>query len=231
MSAAWKNLIAGGVVLVAASAYPLTLIEREWRAGAQFAANFSIQPEYNENTEELNGHKIVVTDAFLKGQFKPEDQVSAPVKIFIDGKDVSDPSVVEIRPYYRGANRYHGWVVMTRLLDKKSGQKCIVVGERTLGDTLTGGKRAVQPGTEFRLLLVDANGTTKEERFSLDERASPLYREIFVRFLYPQSIGFYSSVLDVWPTLIYPILYPMVTGAGGFLMIAAGVGGRLLRAK
>lgn len=231
MNSRARYFLASGAILFAVSAYPLALMAREWCAARQLAATFKLEPSYDTTSLAVGTHRIEVSDRFASGNFKPEDRQIAPVKISIDGRDNSDPSLIEIRPHYHDANRYHGWLVLARLTDKKQNKEWLAIGERTLGDTLLVNRRALQPTTEFRLLLVSADGQISEERFSLGERAKPLYRAAIVNYLYPQPAGFHSQILAYWPSLFFPILYPLISGAVGLLLMAAGFGGRRFGAK
>lgn len=223
MKAVSQRGVIAGAVLIAVSLYPLGLMVREWWAARQLQAEYQFEPEYEKFSANIEQHHVTVSDDYSKGSFKPEDRRIGQAAIKIDGVDHSDVGQIEIRPYYRDANRYHGWVVVGRLRDRKKGEEWVAVGQRTMGDTLLSGRNASASPNEFRILLVDRNGSIREERFSLQQRASPIYRAIFVRFLYPQAMGFYSQILQGWPTLLYPILYPLVTSVLGALLIALGL--------
>jgi hypothetical protein len=82
----------------------------------------------------------------------------------------------------------------------------------------------------FRILLVAA-GSVKEEVFTFSDRAHPQYRTMLARLVSPQEIGFYSQVLAWYPSVLYPLLYPWLTGLVGIVAIMAGAGGLLLRRR
>lgn len=218
-----------GALLVAVSVYPLGLMMREWWAVRQLHSGFEFQPEYEKMQASLEKHQVAISDSYADGKYKPEDRRVGQAKIKIDGKDFSDLGQIEIRPYYQNANRYHGWAVLGQLRDLKNGRQWIAVGQRTLGDTLLTGRKPDLQSDEFRILLVDSNGQVDEQRFGLEQRTAPLYRMLFVRYLYPTALGFHSQVLQGWPTLLYPILFPIITSIAGMLMFAWWAFGRAIR--
>jgi len=210
-----------GLLLLGISAYPLALMAREWGAARRLASTFTIKPEYGKTSIEFNGHRIEISDAYQKGTFKPEDRRTGPVTIKVDGADHSDNSLVEIRPHFHDANRYHGWLMLGRLISKDTSREWMTVGQRTLGETLATGQRPAS-GAEFRILRVDEKGAVAEERFDLAQRTKPLYRAIYARFLTPHPIGFYLETIR-YPTVLSPVLYPCASGAIGFLLVAVGL--------
>lgn len=219
------KFIIAGLLLLGVSAYPLALMAREWSAARRFMSRHAIHPVYDRTSVEFHGHRIELSDPFLKGTYGPDDRRIGQVTVKIDGKDYSDQSLVEIRPYEKGSAKYHGWIVLAQLENKKTAQEWITVGQRTLGDSLTSGKRPPTP--EFRIIRVDEKGQVAEERFDLPQRADPIYRAIYAGFLSPHPVGFYSEVLQVWPTVLYPIIYPGASGAIGLLLLVGGLVGRV----
>lgn len=218
------KVVIAGLLLLGASAYPLASMAREWGASQRFSSTFSIQPIYDRTSIEFHGHRIELSDSFVKGTYRPEDRRIGRLEIRVDGMDHSDQSLIEIRPYEKGPGKYHGWATLAHLKNKKTAQEWITVGERTLGDTLTSGQRP--PSSEFRILRVDEKGGVTEERFDLAQRADPLYRTIYVRFLYPHPVGFYADTIR-YPTVLSPVIYPCVSGAIGLLLLIGGLVGRL----
>jgi hypothetical protein len=215
-----------GFALILISAYPAALTAREFWATRRFNERYQLLPTYDKTSITLGPHQVALHDKFSQTAHKTKDREVGPVTITIDGKDYSDPSLIEIRPSYHDSNRYHGWMVLAHLKDKKSNLEWMVVGQRTLGDALLSGIKPPETSDEFRLLLVDKQGAVKTEDFSLGQRANPLYRTILAGFIYPQPLGFYSQILQGAPTLLFPILYPWITGIAGLLLCVWGLARR-----
>jgi hypothetical protein len=53
------------------------------------------------------------------------------------------------------------------------------------------------------------------------DRGRPLVRYALARYVSP--MGIYSDLMMVWPTLLYPFLFPWASGLLGVVFIAGGV--------
>lgn len=153
------------------------------------------------------------------------------VSILVDGRECSSRAAVEARPHYRDQNRYHGCVEIIRLTDTETGTERVAVAQRIARPPAAG--RAAWDFPEkllrYRVLLIGADGPVSEEVYSTQDRTQPPYRTMLAGFVTPFDIGFHSVVLQVWPSVFYPILCLWATGAAGRCMLAIGPMARLLR--
>ena len=74
-----------------------------------------------------------------------------------------------------------------------------------------------------RALFIDSKGKVTEDVFPFSERTSPLYRTVLAEEVTPMQLGFYSDVLDIWPSVFYPLLYPLVSGVVGLNLTIVGL--------
>ena len=74
-----------------------------------------------------------------------------------------------------------------------------------------------------RALFIDSGGKVTEEKFPFSERASPLYRTLLANEVSPMELGFYSDALELWPSVLYPLLYPLVSGIVGLILTIVGL--------
>jgi len=212
-----KALFTISLVLLLPSLYTIALMAREWSVGERVYSRLHVEGEYLNLSPRWKGHSIRLTDEALPSD--PSAKIMLPwghkerpgrVKIEIDGKDFSWPHDVAIRP---GSNRilgrYHHWIFLGRLQDKeKSGEEFLVV------------QRFIEQGEDwYRIIRIPEVGTISEEVFSHSSRTVPVERMFFVRLVYPNGIGIYSDVLQVWPSIIYPIAYPAGTVLVGALLL------------
>lgn len=72
---------------------------------------------------------------------------------------------------------------------------------------------------QYRTVAIMDRGEVAIDDFSYSERASPPVRTVLARFVSPTGIGFFSDATQGWPTLLYPIIYPWLTGLGGLAML------------
>jgi hypothetical protein len=206
-----KLAIVGGV-LCAAAAYPIFLQTREALIARAAYTRYEVTPQHNSAT--LNGHEVTIGDELMASPSSVAERYIGPVEILIDGEDYSTSSPVEIRAALHDAGRYHNWVRLIRLRDRKEGTIILSVVQR-----LKDSKETMR----FRILVVDEKGSVTEDVFGMADRAQPVYRVILARFVSPYPIGFHSEVLQVWPSVIYPIVYPWLVGLVGFGLLIFGL--------
>jgi hypothetical protein len=65
-----------------------------------------------------------------------------------------------------------------------------------------------------------------EDEFSYADRCQLPVRAILIRNVVPHPSGYCSDVLQVWPSIFYPVLYPWVSGllGGAFVGVAVVAG-------
>lgn len=66
-------------------------------------------------------------------------------------------------------------------------------------------------GMKYRIILIDESKNVTEEKFKLDERATPLYRTSLIKRVHPSLIGYRSNILSGWATIFFPLIYPVVS--------------------
>jgi hypothetical protein len=211
-----KSLVAG-LLLLGISVWPLFLMVRELIIGSRVAAQYSIQPVptsrpgmvSNAIEAELEGHWVRLTDSQ-----PPTDDPSARavgrVQITIDGRDYSHDAPVTIRPGFTDDNRYWGYVHLTKIVDRVQGRPHLVVAQN-LGRS------------RYRVLRMESDGRVAEDVFSYPERCSPPVRALQIRYVVPHPSGYCSDLMQVWPSLLYPILFPWTSGALGLVLTTLGL--------
>jgi hypothetical protein len=208
-----------GAVLLLVSVPPFVLMIREF-AMTRMAAN-RYSTEHIQSREpgmaggalraEIGGHVVALEDD-QSVDTNGDPRVEGVVRILIDGRDYSTNSPVEIRLNSRDANRYWGYVYLTRLLDRREGTQQLVVAQ-----SLRDGR--------YRTLTVSANGNVVEDRFRYGERCDPAVRAILIDSVTPSPSGLCSADERQWSAVLYPVVYPWVSLAlgMGFLIDARAV--------
>jgi hypothetical protein len=209
--------LAVGLVLLLVSVRPLFLIAREILLIVGVGTTYSLaippgdQPGLPVNAlrAELNGHVVELTDSEPTSA-DPTLRTKGPVRIVVDGRDYSSAAAVDIRPAFRDANRYWGYLYLTKLLDKWTRREEIVVAQNL-------GLR------RYRVLRMDASGLVVEDVFDERQRCSPPVRTLLIGHVVPQPIGFCSNIMQSYPTVWFPMLYPMASGTIGIVLTVAGI--------
>jgi hypothetical protein len=159
---------------------------------------------------DIGGHTVSLTDDLGERPEEPHDfghsRDEGQVSILIDGRMVAAPVRTPIRLNRRAADRYWGYVNLVRLRDREGAERIVVA--QNIG------------GGRYRTTSVFADGTVQQDSFGYGEWCSPPVRAMLVREVVSVPIGYCSGVMQVWPSLSYPILYPWCSG---FLGVAATV--------
>ena len=168
---------------------------------------------------EIGGHIVELVDdrpVAPDEPFKINDaREPGSVSIRVDGREVSTPVKAIVRLHRRDANRYWGYVYLGRLVDREGPERLVVA--QNLGQG------------EYRTVSVFADGNIVEDKFSYGARCSPPVRAELIRSVVPHPSGYCSDVMQVWPSLFYPILYPWFSGLMGF--VSVGLAGALWRRR
>ena len=209
-----------GVLLIGISAYPLILMAREIATDRAVDARYTIEPVYGALQARVQEHLVRLEDD-QPTSANPDERVEGVVRIVVDGRDVSSGAKVRIRPYFQDANRYHGDVALMTILDHESGTTRIAVSQHLAPSVIASPPwRSIQ---RYRVLFVSSNGAIDEDLFNYDERDSPPIRVRLIAPVVPHPIGYHSDLMQVWPTLWYPLLYPWLSGLIGFVLTVRGI--------
>ena len=209
-----------GVLLIGVSAYPLILMAREIATDRAVHARYTVEPVNGAQEARIEQHLVRLEDD-QPTSANPEERVEGAVRIEVDGRDVSSGANVRIRPYFQDANRYHGYVALMKILDHESGTTRIAVSQHLGPSAITDPPyRSVQ---RYRVLFVSSNGEVDEDVFNYDERGSPPIRARLIAPVVSHPIGYHSDLMQVWPTLWYPLLYPWLSGLIGLVLTAMGI--------
>jgi len=213
-----------GGLLLAASAYPLLLMAREVATGLSVAARYSFKPVYDSQRASLGMHQVSLLDDAPESS-DPSARIRGVVRIVIDGRVFTTVSNVEIRPSFKDANRYHGSLALVRFENLRSEAHVAIVANAAVDPAVP---RLPNGGynfdyLRFRLITLDADGRVNDETFFRKDRGSPAVRAALARFVSPSPMGFYSDLMMVWPSLLYPIAFPSASGLVGGVCIWAAV--------
>jgi hypothetical protein len=214
-----RALFVVGALLLAVSARPLWLMWREANVGAEVNGRYVVERliSHERGMEggalrgTVGGHTVVLEDD-QRFQENGDVRVDGLVRILVDGKDYSSQASVKIRLSRRDANRYWGFVYLMKLVDHQEGGDALVVAQNL--------ERA-----GFRTVSVSGSGRVVEDQFDYAGRCSPPVRALLIRSVVPHPSGFCSDVMQVWPSILYPVLYPWASGALG--IVCLGIAGML----
>jgi len=216
-----------GLVLSVVSAPPLFLMGRETVIERSVSERYVVDrivsraPDMHGGAieAEIGGHTVELRDEYPIRPREPfeGEGVTRPgtVRIVVDGQVRSSPVEATIRVNQRDANRYWGYSHLQRLQDR-DGPDRLVVSQRLAGN-------------RYRTVSVFADGRVLEDEFDYVDRCDPPVRALVIRFVVPYPSGYCSEVLQVWPSILYPVLYPWASGALGGLLVCVALVAEVLR--
>jgi len=198
-----------GTVLLALSLPVLILMILELWASQYAYSAYQIEPVFD--------FKMPITFGSHRINIQPSTKVASddmpffPYRITIDEADLTLPDVagtgctlMQTQPNRVGA---------AILADQKLQSKRL---------TITQGLSA-WPRDLYRIISVHPDGSITQEVFTSAERQSPMYRVMLMSLSARVTMGFYSEVLNGWPSCIYPIFYPFATGLLGVVFTSMGI--------
>ena len=206
-----------GCGLLAVSGPPLALMARETTIDAavrrQYLVERVVSPVRGMEGGALRGEIGSRTVELFDDQpFAPDEpfkvndtRVEGRVGVVVDGQPASTPVAATIRLHSRDANRYWGFVYLMRLVERDGPDRLVVAQNLGRG--------------QYRTISVYADGRIVEDQFGYDERCSPPVRALLIRYVVPHPSGYCSDLMQVWPSLFYPVLYPWLSGAVGLVSV------------
>lgn len=160
------------------------------------------------------GNTIRIEDKFSPGSFNEDSREKSSLNITINDKDWSVINPIDIRPNYLDENRYHGYFGL--LVIEERGNESLILVQRLLGNHHT--------DLVWRILTIKSNGQIDENQFPYEQRSDVPQRVDFINLTNtsPFLLGYKSNILQGWPSLFFPLLYPYVTALSGSILIFVG---------
>lgn len=189
-----KSGLIVGVLLLGLSAWPLFLMAREEFIRLDLNHNYQF-------TRAPDGEATIGKTPVRLISEKKDARGDPQVRVNIGGHDYSAPSI---------------YSSIVTVQDRQAAQNSVVVIQYLGGDgTLPFAKRKMH----WRSLWVTADGQVRKDEFNYDDRCTPPIRSRLANFATPTSLGCKSDLMHGWPSLLYPILYPWISGALGAILI------------
>jgi hypothetical protein len=243
-SPASRILLAAGIILLAFSIIPMYAMLREEMIHQSIENRYAVNhadmkdgfPAILQSSEiTVNGRRIKImeentgrlapaTPWDLEEHVPPGDIVK--VQIELDGSKIAEPAEMWLSNRERGS-RYFSWLDVLTVKDRTTGENQIAIVQRLTDDRERMDKR------QWRIIFVHGNGEWEQETFSYSERFRfPLgVKLVMVSGTSLMAMGYYSDILQVYPSLIFPLLYPWVSSAAGFALVAVSLIGACRNVK
>jgi hypothetical protein len=214
-----------GAFLLVVSAYPMALMTREVITGDSVRARYRFKRIYESQSATVGRHQVAVVDNAPKSSDASE-RIRGAGQILVDNRVYAIVNDVEIRPSFTDANRYHGFVALVRFENVIGGDAHVAVVVNAGLDPMA--PRRPNGGYDFeylrfRVIMVDSEGRVSDETFFRKDRGSPPLRAALARFVSPTPMGYYSDLMMVWPSVVYPVAFPWTSGVVGTICLLLAV--------
>ena len=206
-----------GLVFLALSIPPLIQTARAntfWHRGQE---DYTEQPLVHLPLA-FAGHTLRIEDSMIELTNSSGTAQLGTVQVFLDDTRLFPPSLAEVRPGISKSDfgRYHLWMDAWVFVDRNSRDSVLMFGQRTGAPD--------QAATGYNIVTIRSDGRTQVEPIAPSNRARsfPVYRTI--QFLNDEAPSVYPfDLTQVWPNIVVPILYPVVTGLLGFTLVFANI--------
>ena len=251
---AWTGTAVLGALLLAVAGVGLVPMIREALAVLTLRARFTaerldpVDEGERHAAYRCGGRDVVVTDDPPGNPPTPASRRAVRLQL---GDTALTTSPVSIQEEMRGANRYWNRVVPFRLTHESTGTTECGVVYRLPSDTaairaaraarpatstghLLASIRGVRPphlhGLRFRAIRWEEGGVVREQDFGYADWNGHPYGTLAIHVLGTPA-GVRNRSLSYWPTLLFPVLYPLGLALLGLVLTVAGLVGRRLGAS
>ncbi|MDA1478003.1 hypothetical protein [Bacillus changyiensis] len=215
-----------GLILFLISVIPLLQITREIVTGWLIEHQYTIHHVYTEEDgfpTHIDVQEITVNDRHIKiveeqtgkkanlTPFDIDEGVEAgdivKIHLYVSGKEVTKADEIWLSNRDIGG-RYFSWLDILKV------NKQIAIIQRLTDDDVE------LNYSKWKIIWVDEKGDILEEKISYQKRAKHPLAVRLITFsgtsLIP--IGYHSDVLTGYPSIFFPLIYPIVTGTAGFIL-------------
>jgi hypothetical protein len=194
---------------------------REMQTNSAINKRYRFHGVYDSQSATIGNHRISLSDTSPETSDQSA-RVRGEVQIDIDGKNYATAHNIEIRPSFHDANRYWGFLVLVKVVDNQTRKEFLTLAQNVGVDSQV--PRLPSGGynfnyQRFRLISIDQQGVIHDETFFRRDRSDPVLRARLASFVASSPMGYYSDILCGWPSLLFPVIFPWLSGLVGVLCI------------
>lgn len=160
------------------------------------------------------GRTVQIIDSLPR---RPYSEAEEPglVTIAVDAVPVAQPRHAMIRPGRSDLGRYHRWINAAVFQDRRTGTATLWIGRRI-------GAEGPEPEA-YEILTLGDGGAMSVRQVPHRARASEYRLFRIIHGMGGSSPSAYPwSLLNVWPSLFVPFLYPWAAFAVGVVLLVSG---------
>ncbi|XEC92642.1 hypothetical protein AB6A23_14670 [Paenibacillus tarimensis] len=228
-------VLAVSILFIAISLNPMFLMIKEHWTGTQIMNRYEVDHAYikdgyprilDAREIEVEGMRIEILEKDT-GKDAPETfwdkEEGVPggaivtVQIRINGVNIAEPTELWLSNRDRGS-RYFSWLDVLTVKDRTIQENSIAIVQRLTDD------EGRMEDRKWRIVSVKYDGTWKDEVLTYKERSeNPLgVRMVTVSGTSMMAMGYHSDILQSYPTLFFPLIYPWITSVIGVMLLVIG---------
>ncbi|NEU32423.1 hypothetical protein GN156_16870 [bacterium LRH843] len=163
---------------------------------------------------------ITLVDTFT-GTEEPDVREKSKVQILIQGMNYAEPVSLEIRPTHLDNNRYHGYLGMLKMTNHSTKEEDLIIIQRLFEDSFSTSEKDFK----WKVISINKGGSVKTDIFTREDIDNPSYRRdlIVKATVSPYALGYKSNILQSYPSLFFPFLYPFGTMVIGIILLVIGL--------
>ncbi|MDC2865076.1 hypothetical protein [Bacillus sp. BP-3] len=224
-------------ILLALSCVPMFHILRELWIATKIENTYEIHEAYIDkdgfesslDVQELNVNGINLKIEEEKTNklaprtfFDVEDNVPpgeiVKVHLFINNKEVSTPDEIWLSNREKGG-KYFSWLDVLTVKNKQTDEQQVYFVQRLTDDNGPMKKR------KWKIICINQDGTSFEERFTYNERSNHNLGVELINFSDTDlmSMGHHSDIMEGYPSIFFPLLYPILTCLLGVILLIIAI--------
>lgn len=162
--------------------------------------------------EEETGKKAPLTPWDRDENVPPGDIVKLHLLLY--EKEITEPDEIWLSNRNRGS-RYFSWLDIITVNDRETDEKQVKIVQRLTDDSHPMEDR------RWKIITISEVGDSKEELVTYAARSENKLAVKLINFSGTSlmSMGYYSDITKGYPGLIFPFIYPFLTGLVGIVIL------------
>ena len=139
------------------------------------------------------------------------------VHFYLNGKEISTPDEMWLSNRQRGS-RYFSWIDIITVNDRFTGENQIKIIQRLTDDDQMDAR-------EWKIITITSDGNVSEEKMTYTKRSENALGVKMINFTNTglMSMGYQTDILQGFPNLIFPLIYPIFTSIVGVILLIISI--------
>ncbi|WP_416828157.1 hypothetical protein [Ectobacillus polymachus] len=136
------------------------------------------------------------------------------IHFLLNDEEISKPDEIWLSNRNRGS-RYFSWLDIVMVTDRLTGEKQINIVQRLTDDNYPMEDR------KWKIITIPQDNDVREKVLKYSERSDNKLGVKLINFSDTSlmSMGYYSDITKGYPSLFFPLLYPILTGMVGVVLL------------